>query len=97
MRPWVRPSPYSGTLGRIDNCQVATSLHLAGARGSGCIGMWLYLPEAWTTDRARCRTAGVALLLRLTGVDLARCPVCRDGRMQITTRVVLVRPPPDTA
>ena len=50
---------YSGTLGRTDNCQVATSLHLAGERGSGCIGMRLYLPEAWTADRARCRAAGV--------------------------------------
>ena len=46
---------YSGTLGRTDNCQVATSLHLAGERGSGCIGMRLYLPEAWTQDRARRR------------------------------------------
>jgi SRSO17 transposase len=50
---------YSGTLGRTDNCQVATSLHLAGERGSGCIGMRLYLPEAWTADRMRCRAAGV--------------------------------------
>src|SRR5215203_4888285 len=50
---------YSGTLGRTDNCQIATSLHLAGERGSGCIGMRLYLPEHWTTDRARCRAAGV--------------------------------------
>ena len=50
---------YSGTLGRTDNCQIATSLHLAGEHGSGCIGMRLYLPEVWTTDRARCRTAGV--------------------------------------
>ena len=25
---------YSGTLGRTDNCQIATSLHLAGERGS---------------------------------------------------------------
>jgi SRSO17 transposase len=50
---------YSGTLGRTDNCQIATSLHLAGERGSGCIGMRLYLPEAWTVDRARCRAAGV--------------------------------------
>ena len=32
---------YSGTLGRTDNCQIATSLHLAGERGSGCIGMRL--------------------------------------------------------
>jgi SRSO17 transposase len=50
---------YSGTLGRTDNCQIATSLHLAGEHGSGCIGMRLYLPEAWTSDRARCRAAGV--------------------------------------
>lgn len=50
---------YSGTLGRTDNCQIATSLHLAGERGSGCIGMRLYLPEAWTTDRERCAAAGV--------------------------------------
>src|SRR5205085_7427365 len=36
---------YSGTLGRTDNCQVAVSLHLAGEKGSGMIGMQLYLPE----------------------------------------------------
>ena len=50
---------YSGTLGRTENCQVATSLHMAGERGSGCIGLRLYLPEAWTDDRERCRAAGV--------------------------------------
>lgn len=31
----------SGTLGRTANCQVATSLHLAGERGCCCIGMRL--------------------------------------------------------
>jgi SRSO17 transposase len=50
---------YSGTLGRIDNCQVAVSLHVAGEAGSGCIAMRLYLPETWTEDRARMRAAGV--------------------------------------
>lgn len=50
---------YSGTLGRKDNCQVAVSLHLAGERGSSCIGMQLYLPESWTSDRERCRQVGV--------------------------------------
>jgi len=50
---------YSGTLGRIDNCQVATSLHLAGERGSACIGFRLYLPEEWANDRKRRRKAGV--------------------------------------
>lgn len=50
---------YSGTLGRVDNCQVAVSLHVAGEAGSGCIGMRLYLPDEWTDDRSRMRTAGV--------------------------------------
>jgi SRSO17 transposase len=50
---------YSGTLGRTDNCQVAVSLHLAGKRGSGCIGMRLYLPEEWVQDMERRRAAGV--------------------------------------
>lgn len=50
---------YSGTLGRTGNCQVATSLHLAGERGSCCIGMRLYLPEEWTDDPERCRQAGI--------------------------------------
>ena len=36
------------------------------------------------------------LLHRLTGIDLARCPACGEGRMQITTLVVAV-PPPDTS
>lgn len=33
-----------------------------------------------------------ALVLRLTGVDLARCPVCREGHMQITTLAVRMKP-----
>ncbi len=50
---------YSGTLGRVDNCQVATSLHVASDDVSGCIGMRLYLPEEWASDIARRRGAHV--------------------------------------
>jgi SRSO17 transposase len=50
---------YSGTLGRTDNCQVATSLHVAGEQGSGCIGMRLYLTEEWAIDDKRRAKAGV--------------------------------------
>ena len=50
---------YSGTLGRVDNCQVATSLHLAGASTSACIGLRLFLPEKWASDPERRRRAGV--------------------------------------
>jgi SRSO17 transposase len=51
---------YSGTLGRTDNCQVAVSLHLASAKGSGCIAMRLYLPEQeWVSDKKRRAAASV--------------------------------------
>ena len=50
---------YSGTLGRVDNCQVAVSVHLASERGSACAGMRLYLPEGWTGDSSRRAKAGV--------------------------------------
>lgn len=39
---------YSGTLGRIENCQIAPSLHLASEATGVCIGMHLYLPQKWT-------------------------------------------------
>jgi SRSO17 transposase len=50
---------YSGTLGRVDNCQIATSLHVARDDSSGCIGMQLYLPEEWASDIGRRESAGV--------------------------------------
>lgn len=50
---------YSGTLGRTDNCQVMTSVHLAGDLGSVMVGERLYLPKEWTDDRARCRAVGI--------------------------------------
>ena len=49
---------YSGTLGRTDNCQVATSLSLAGMKSSACIAMRLYLSDEWASDlerRKECR------------------------------------------
>lgn len=50
---------YSGTLGRVDNCQVATSLHLAGPTMSVCIAMHLYLPKEWADDAKRRKSAGI--------------------------------------
>ena len=50
---------YSGTQGRVDNCQVAVSLHLAGRTGSACIGMRLYLSEAWASDKKRRASVGI--------------------------------------
>src|SRR3990170_3392427 len=38
---------YSGTLGKIGNCQIAVSVHAVGERGTLPLGFSLYLPEEW--------------------------------------------------
>jgi SRSO17 transposase len=50
---------YSGTMGKVGNCQVGVFLGYASARGQALVDSRLYLPERWTNDRARCRAAGV--------------------------------------
>lgn len=50
---------YSGTAGRIENCQIGVFLAYGSARGHALIDRELYLPESWTADRDRCRAAGV--------------------------------------
>lgn len=50
---------YSGTLGKVGNCQVAVSLNLATDDASMPLNYALYLPESWTTDPERMKRAGV--------------------------------------
>src|SRR5215212_6190611 len=44
---------YSGTLGKIGNCQVTVSVHAVGGRGTLPLGWSLYLPEEWCDDQER--------------------------------------------
>ena len=44
---------YSGTAGRVENCQIGVFLAYASARGQALIDRELYLPEGWATDAAR--------------------------------------------
>src|SRR4249920_2779823 len=44
---------YSGTLGKIGNCQIAVSLHAVSAKGTVPLGFRLYLPEDWCQDPQR--------------------------------------------
>jgi SRSO17 transposase len=60
---------YSGTAGRIENCQIGTFLAYASARGHALIDRELYLPEPWIADRDRCRAAGIP-----DGVEFATKP-----------------------
>lgn len=50
---------YSGTAGRIENCQLGVFLAYATGEGRTLIDRELYLPKSWTGDRARCREAAV--------------------------------------
>ena len=50
---------YSGTLGKIGNCQITVSVHAVGERGTLPLGWRLYLPEDWCDDPARRRKAKV--------------------------------------
>src|SRR5208283_1657922 len=44
---------YTGTAGKITNCQVAVSLSVATRSAHVPIDFALYLPESWTSDAAR--------------------------------------------
>jgi SRSO17 transposase len=50
---------YSGTAGRRENSQVGVFLLYASSKGAAFIDRALYLPEEWTSDRVRCREAGI--------------------------------------
>jgi SRSO17 transposase len=50
---------YTGTSGKVDNCQVGVFLAYHSRTGRALIDRELYLPQSWTDDRDRCRTANI--------------------------------------
>jgi SRSO17 transposase len=50
---------YSGTAGRIENCQMGVFLAYASRHGQTLLDRELYLPAAWTSERKRCDRAGI--------------------------------------
>lgn len=50
---------YSGTVGKIANCQIGVFLAYATQQGAVLIDRDLYLPREWADDPARCQEAGV--------------------------------------
>jgi SRSO17 transposase len=83
---------YSGTLGKIGNCQIGVSVHAVGSKGTVPLGWALYLPEDWCNDPERRRKAkipdevvfktkpelGVELIERAAGWEIAQAPVLGD-------------------
>jgi SRSO17 transposase len=84
---------YSGTLGKIGNCQIGVSVHAAGAEGTVPLGWALYLPEEWCEDPERRRKAkvpadvvfktkpelGVELVERATEWEVPAAPLLGDS------------------
>jgi SRSO17 transposase len=50
---------YSGTAGRIENCQIGVFLAYACRHGRTLIDRALYLPDRWVADGARRAAAGI--------------------------------------
>jgi SRSO17 transposase len=50
---------YSGTAGRIENCQIGVFLAYVSRRGHTLLDRELYLPKAWADDAARRQRAGI--------------------------------------
>lgn len=50
---------YSGTAGRIENCQIGVFLSYASSRGRTFVDRELYLPQGWADDPVRRLEAGV--------------------------------------
>ncbi len=50
---------YSGTAGKVENCQIGVFLTYVSEKGHTFLDRALYLPESWTQDPDRCRRAGV--------------------------------------
>lgn len=69
---------YTGTAGRVENCQVGVFLTYASARGRTFLDRELYLPEAWAGDETRRAEAGVPEEVRFaTKPQLARRMIAR--------------------
>src|SRR5215210_2893840 len=83
---------YSGTLGKVGNCQVVVSVHAVGARGTLPLGWSLYLPQEWCDEPQRRRKAKIpervvfatkpqlagSLLERAAGWQIAAAPILAD-------------------
>lgn len=50
---------YSGTAGRVENCQIGVFLAYATKAGHTLIDRRLYMPKSWIQDPQRCREAHV--------------------------------------
>jgi SRSO17 transposase len=92
---------YSGTLGKIGNCQIGVSLHAVSEHATLPLGWALYLPEDWCADPERRRKAkipedvafatkpqlGLGLVKQAVGWAIDSAPVLGDAAYGENTRL----------
>jgi SRSO17 transposase len=80
---------YSGTAGRIENCQVGVFCGYRSANGQALVDRELYLPKDWAEDRARRRAAHVPEEVEFaTKPELARRMIARTLEAGLPVRWV---------
>jgi SRSO17 transposase len=81
---------YSGTLGKIGNCQITVSVHAVGVHGTLPLGWQLYLPEEWCDDLARRRKAKIPDQVVFATKPRLAADLCQQAaRWQIPTAPIL--------
>ena len=81
---------YTGSAGKIANCQVAPSLTVSNGQEHLPIGFELYLPEEWANDPARRREAKIPKDVHFkTKVDLALDMIDRAVADKVPGDIVL--------
>lgn len=69
---------YSGTAGRIENCQIGVFLAYVTDEGHTLVDRELYVPEGWFEEPERCRQAGIPQEVRFkTKPELAQVMIQR--------------------
>jgi SRSO17 transposase len=80
---------YSGTAGRIENCQIGVFLAYASANGQTLLDRELYLPQEWAADMQRRREAGVPAQVEFaTKPQLAKTMLARALEADVPRRWV---------
>ena len=52
---------YLGSIGKVDNGQVAVFAALSQGDDVAMVDTGLYLPKIWVEDKARCKKAGIRI------------------------------------
>ena len=71
---------YTGTTGKIDNCQIGVFLCQATESGTAFLDRKLYLPKEWALGTERRRKAGIRHRAAPKGRNTRRGRVCHEAR-----------------